>query len=312
MRQVLLIPTVVAVFLLSLGGCASAAIDCKTATGVSLQILGSGGPVADDARSSSSYLIWVDGQSRILVDVGGGTFLRFGQAGAKFADLDHIAISHFHADHSADLTAILKTGYFSARERDLSISGPRAGGPFPGLDTFLEKSIGKGGAYAYLAGYLDGSGGLIRLRPVSLDASSRRTTAVIGNDSSPIRIEATGVPHGIVPALAYRVRVDNKSIVFASDQNGNDKEFVEFARDADVLVMHMAVPEDVSGAGRSLHAPPSVIGQVAESSRAKTLVLSHFMARSLRDIDANIAIVRSHYDGKTIQAFDLQCISIGD
>ena len=57
---------------------------CSKDAGVVLQVLGSGGPIADDGRASSSYLVWVDGVARALVDVGAGSFLRFGEAGARF------------------------------------------------------------------------------------------------------------------------------------------------------------------------------------------------------------------------------------
>jgi hypothetical protein len=36
------------------------------------QILGSGGPVASRERASSSYLLWVGGLARMLIDAGGG------------------------------------------------------------------------------------------------------------------------------------------------------------------------------------------------------------------------------------------------
>ena len=45
---------------------------CSPDDGVILQILGSGGPIADDGRASSGYLVWVDGESRVLIDAGGG------------------------------------------------------------------------------------------------------------------------------------------------------------------------------------------------------------------------------------------------
>jgi ribonuclease BN (tRNA processing enzyme) len=298
--------------MLLLTGCASAANQCDETSGLSLQILGSGGPIADDGRASSAYVVWVDGKSKILVDAGGGAFLRFGEAGARFDDLEHIAISHFHTDHSADLVTLLKSGFFSARTRPLSISGPDAGGPFPALADYLESNIGKNGAYGYLSGYLDGSGGLVQLQQVMLDPDSRESMQVIGDEDSAIQIEATGVPHGIVPAIAYRVRVGDNVLVFASDQNGNDEEFIEFARDADVLVMHMVVPEDISGAGRRLHAPPSRIGQIAETSNARLLVLSHFMARSLQDFDTNVSIVQSRYNGEIVAAEDLLCVRVGE
>lgn len=65
---------------------------------ISVQVLGSGGPDSDDARASAGYLVWIDGQARLLVDAGGGVFLRFGEAKARFDMLDAIAITHLHAD----------------------------------------------------------------------------------------------------------------------------------------------------------------------------------------------------------------------
>jgi len=79
-----------------------AAAACRDA-GVQVQVLGSGGPIADDARASAGYLVWHDARARALVDVGGGVFLRFGESGARLADLRVIALTHLHTDHSADL-----------------------------------------------------------------------------------------------------------------------------------------------------------------------------------------------------------------
>jgi hypothetical protein len=46
---------------------------------VAVQILGSGGPQINPERASASYLLWVGAESKLLVDAGGGAFLRFGQ-----------------------------------------------------------------------------------------------------------------------------------------------------------------------------------------------------------------------------------------
>src|SRR5210317_86215 len=122
---------------------------CPTAGPLAVQVLGSGGPIADDGRSSTAYLVWIDGAARILVDAGGGAFLRFGEAGARFDDLDFIGLSHFHTDHSADLPALLKSGFFSKRTRPLPIAGPGGAGPFPGLQGFLAAMLDdERGAYA--------------------------------------------------------------------------------------------------------------------------------------------------------------------
>ena len=53
--------------------------------GIAVQVLGSGGPELQDKRASSSYLVWQDGQARVLIDAGGGSALRFGESGAKIA-----------------------------------------------------------------------------------------------------------------------------------------------------------------------------------------------------------------------------------
>lgn len=290
--------------------CASAEpVACTAANGITLQILGSGGPVADDGRASSSYLVWVDGESKLMIDTGGGAFLRFGESGASFDQLDFIGISHFHTDHSADLPALLKSGYFSNRQRPLEIAGPGGSDQFPGLQAFLQSMIGReSGAYAYLAGYLDGTGGLVKLSQYEVDEEG---TAVV-HASASVTISAMRVPHGIVPAVAYRVEIGVHTVVFASDQNGDDKNFIDFAKNADVLVMHMPVPEGIGGAGRRLHAPPSVIANIATEAGAGQLVLSHFMARSLSNFDENLAIVRAGFDGIVRVAEDLACVSLSD
>ena len=294
----------------SLTACAAPEASCEK-SGVTLQVLGSGGPIADDGRASSAYLVWVDGKSKFLIDAGGGAFLRFAEAGGDFNELDFIGISHFHTDHSADLPALLKSGYFAKRTRDLGISGPAGSEPFPGLHDYLDSMIGKpNGAYRYLAGYLDGSGGLpaLELKEVALDETG--PVSVFGEAGDELRIEAMSVPHAIVPALAYRLFVGDTSIVFASDQNGSKEQFKAFAKDADAMVMHMPVPEGITGAGRKLHAPPSVIGEIAADANVGHLVLSHFMARSLQSLDKNVAIVESAYPGTVSVAADLSCINL--
>ena len=79
--------------------------------GVAVQVLGSGGPEMR-GRASASYLVWVDGKAKVLVDSGGGSALRFGESGAKVADFDAVLFSHFHSDHSADFPVLVKSSHF--------------------------------------------------------------------------------------------------------------------------------------------------------------------------------------------------------
>ena len=74
--------------------------------------------------------------------------------------------------------------------------------------------------------------------------------------------------------------------------------------------MHMPVPESARGVALRLHAPPSVIGKIAEEAAVGQLILSHFMARSLRNLDENIEKVKLSYSGPIHVSNDLDCFSI--
>lgn len=278
---------------------------------LALQVLGSGGPMPDDARASSGYLLWVEGKARALIDAGGGVFQRFGAAAATIDDLDVIAISHLHADHSADLLALLKGGYFSERSRPLTLVGPTGGARFPSFEQFLRLQLDpETGAYRYLSGYVTGAAGWIPLKLLEADASFDARTQVV--EGARLKVDALGVEHGDVPALAFSLEAREKKVVFAGDQSGRTEGFADFARGADLLVVHHAVPEGVDAELARLHAPPSLIGKIAQRAEAKRLILSHHMARSLQRSDEALAEIRKSYAGQTTLARDLDCFPFDD
>ena len=119
-------------------------------SGVQLQILGSGGPGPASGRASSAYILWVDGVGRIMVDAGSGTKNLFHQSGANLNDIELIALSHLHPDHSAELPAILwpQGGSFT-------LSGPDGAGVFPSISNFTDGLFGEGGVFQILQDRLD-------------------------------------------------------------------------------------------------------------------------------------------------------------
>jgi ribonuclease BN (tRNA processing enzyme) len=274
--------------------------------GTAVQVLGSGGPIPNGPRASSGYLVWMDGKARVLVDAGGGVFLRFGESGAPLEDLNLIALTHFHADHVADVPALVKAGFFSDRKAPLPISGPSRGGEFPELTQFLQREFAsKTGAFAYLAGFLKGTDGLFRLDPIEVTVPRDTVQTII--DVPQLKVTAAPVAHGPVPALGYLVRAGDKTIAFSGDQNGNNPVFWKMIEHADLLVMHMAIANDDDAVASKLHASPAVIGTHAADAQVGQLVLSHLMPRSLANLDENVATIRKSYHGAVTVAADLQC-----
>ncbi len=278
----------------------SASAQSCQANEIAIQILGSGGPRISHDRASASYLVWIDGRSKILVDAGGGAFLRFGQAEARLADLSLIAISHLHPDHVSDLSALLWLSH-TVRKEPLAIAGPSGNDLVPSLPAFLRRLFDeKTGAFQVLGGTLGGSSGRgVPLEVGVVDVTKGEPSTVFGQQD--VAVTAIGIPHGNIPALAYRVRARNATIVFSTDQTGTDPRFAEFARGADVLVMHLA---NAAGATSQLHASPGVVGRVARDARVGRLVLSHI---GLFDLDAAVAEVKQYYAGPVTVGADLQC-----
>lgn len=275
---------------------------CKTSE-MAVQLLGSGGPRINRERASTGYLVWHGGHGRILVDAGGGTFLRFGEAGGRIEDLSIIAISHLHPDHVSDLPALLWLSNF-ARSSPLPVAGPSGGAVTPDFPTFLRRLFDeKTGAFPLLGGTLRGAGMGVPLDAIRLDAGKREPLSV--HEKSGIKVTALSVPHANVPSLAYKVETTNGTIVFGSDQTGTNPQFVTFAQGTDVLVMHLTIGAGDTGPLNALHASPTAVGQIARDAKARRLVLSHI---GEFDVEAAVAEVKKAYAGPIVVGTDLQCV----
>ncbi len=279
------------------------------AKGVALQVLGSGGPELQDKRASSSYLIWQDGQARVLVDAGGGSALRFGESGAQMSQLDVILFSHFHVDHSGDFPVLIKSSWFEDRKRPLPIYGPEGNEFMPSAVEFVSDFFGeKRGAFRYLSELLvPGEDGSYKMQPHNV-AGTAKPAEVFRHDG--IVAQSVRVVHGGFPSLAWRVEIGGKAIVFSGDTNGEAAGLRQLAANADLFVAHNAVPEGVTGVERNLHMPPSVIGDIAGEAHVKHLVLSHRMLRTLDKETQTQSEIEKRFSGPLTFANDLNCFPL--
>ena len=269
---------------------------------VSLQVLGSGGPESGDKRASSGYIVWVDGKSRVLVDFGGGSALRFEEAGAKIEDLELILLTHLHIDHTADIPALLKSSFFVNRTRDLPIFGPEGNKVMPDTHTFIERLFkNRSGAWQYMGDYLDGRASF-QVKEKNIKKSKKVQTIY---RKGKLSVQAISVHHGPIPAIAYRVNIGNKSITFSGDMNGEYHTLEKLAKGTNLLVAHNAVPKGAKGVGAALHMTPLTIGQIAQIAKVKKVVLSHRMLRTLGREKETVREIRKSYNGSVKFANDL-------
>jgi len=271
-----------------------------------MQVLGSGGPEVEDKRASSSYLIWEDGRARVIIDAGGGSALRFGESGAKLSQLDVFLFSHFHVDHSSDFPALVFSSWFGDRTRPLPVFGPSGNKFMPSTTGFVHGLFSEPhGVWRYLSEMVEANPkGTYELQPHNVAASS--TPILVFRDAD-IAVYAVSVVHGAFPALAWRVDIGGKRIVFSGDTDGQGQGLTQLASNSDIFVAHNAVSEGASGLERRLHMPPSVIGAIAANAHVKQLVLSHRMLRTLGKEDETRTEIERRFSGAIRFANDLDC-----
>jgi len=289
--------------------------DCPS-EGAALQVLGSGGPIAEGpvptGRAGTSYLLWIDGEPRLLIDAGSGSFLRYAEAGGKLANLDAILLTHLHADHTGDLIDILNSGGFEGRSEPLTIAGPTGATRFPRTSEFVERLIGKDtGAFAYNGGYSDGTENKpqLQLRDIrSLEGNGDITRLDVADDYS---VTAYPVDHAFVPALGFEITIGDTSIVITGDQSARSAGFEEALRGSNpaILFAHHVINGE-AGQPRGLHRTPAEIGTLAGAIAPTRLVLTHNMDRSLSRIDDSVAAISEGYSGAVSVAVDLDCFAL--
>src|ERR1043166_8838741 len=160
-----------------------------TGNPVAVQVLGSGAPGFVKDRANTSYLLWIGNQAKILVDAGGGAYVRFGQAGAKFPDLSMILMSHLHPDHASDLPGVLWSGR-QTRNDTLPIVGPSGNEAAPAFSTFVDRLFDeKNGSFEILNSVMPASKGPgLKLDVSVVDVTKTEPTTVY--DKGGIKVTA--------------------------------------------------------------------------------------------------------------------------
>jgi ribonuclease BN (tRNA processing enzyme) len=205
---------------------------------------------------------------RIVVDLGHGS-LGVLQRHIALTEIDAIVLSHLHADHSIDLTAL----YVAHRYGPYDFSGRV---PVYGPSDTAEQL-----ASAYGMKDPQGMKGSFDFRELSVAAS-------IG----PFRVRAERVAHP-VETYAVRFEADGQTFVYSGD-TGPCRAIDELARDADLLLCEASFVHGEDNPA-DLHLTGREAGQLARDAGVGRLVVTHIPPWN--DPQVAMAEAASAFDG---------------
>jgi ribonuclease BN (tRNA processing enzyme) len=245
---------------------------------VKVTILGSGTSVPSLNRNSSGVLIQNDGINS-LIDCGYGTLHQLLRLGITYKDLDRIYFTHIHPDHMYDLVALLFAVRYplDPREKTLEIV---AG---PGFREFFD------GLLEAYRGWLTPT--TYEIKIIEQDEETR--------DYDGLSVTTRKVKH-IPISRGYRFTDGKgKTAAFSGDTDTCDG-MIELGRDADLMVLECALPDDLKMDG---HLSPTSAAKLAQTTSCKKLCLTHFYPPC--DLTEFRKIVSSEYTGELFFAEDL-------
>lgn len=240
--------------------------------------VGTGTAAPSPARVQSATLV-ESGDVRLLVDCGSGAVYRMAQLGIDWASITHLALTHFHADHTNDVANLLyawRYGMLPPRQAPIEIIGP------VGTAALLDRL-----ALAFGAGLRDALPIVIR----EVEPGGRLAMSAHGE------IEAAKVPH-TAESVAYSVSAQGRRVVISGD-TGLDPAFADWASQCDALVLECSLPDALAIPS---HLTPRQCGQIAGRASPRLLALTHFYPPvEAVDIDGQVA---EGFDGRVIRAYD--------
>jgi len=246
---------------------------------VLLVVIGSGTVAPSARRTAPAH--WVEaGATRLLLDCGAGTLHRAATLDLPWHTVQHIAITHFHADHWGELPHLLfalRWGIEPARSAPLVVWGPA------GLRARLEALARGFGDWVLEPGF-----------PLAIRELAPGAAAALADD---VTLECHATPH-TDESLAYAVRHAGCRLVYTGDTGPSDA-LARWAAGCDLLLAECSLPEERA---IDVHLTPSRAGVMARDAQAKCLVLTHFYPAA-EAVDA-ARLAGQVFDGRVAAARD--------
>jgi ribonuclease BN (tRNA processing enzyme) len=286
-----------------------------------------GGPVPGQRAQPANAV--VVGDRIYLVDAGNGVVRQLVLAHLDYRRVDHIFITHNHDDHNADWGTLMGLQWSTGRATPVHVYGPK-------------------GTESMLKGFLQYFEPNAQIRRAEVRRSSPPGDLFLAHDITAagsvyqddlVKVTASEVCHyhfdpasppegGPHKSFAFRFETPDKVVVFSGD-TGKCAGFVDFARDADLLIHEVVslpliseslrkfiaaqrgkvAPEVFDNLMRHMtqdHTAPEDIGKLATAAGVKKVVLSHFVPGDASDPEsAYVDGVKRYFSGPVVAAQDL-------
>ena len=271
-------------------------------------MLGTGTPNADPERSGPSVAIVVN-DTPYLVDFGPGVVRRATAMTPKYGgtieglaanNLKIAFLTHLHSDHSAGLPDLILTPWTLERDEPLQLYGPQ------GIEEMASNIL-----QAYDADIRYRIDGLEPANETRWTLSSPFLASFFFSYYSPVSVEAFRVRHGTWEnAFGFRFTTPDRVIVISGDAAPDDA-LEEHAQGADVLIHEVYSDSGFARRDpfwqeyhRTNHTSASELGEIADRSEPKLLVLYHVLFWGSSE-ETVLEEVRQNYSGEVVLAQDL-------
>jgi ribonuclease Z len=266
--------------------------------GVELDVvfIGTAGSAPTARRALPATLVRRGGD-RLLFDCGEGTQRQLLQS-IGLVELEHVFLTHFHADHWVGLRGLMKTFSLRGRERPLTVYGPRglkavmgAMAPVIGRNSYPVELVElEPGQEVERDGYLVapfaadhrvpafGYAIVEDERPGEFDDARARELGVeFGPDFG--RLARGEVVNGVEPSEVVGPPRPGRKVVLSGDTAPSELT-AAIAHDADLLVHEAAfLEEDADRAAETKHSTARGAAQVAADAGVHLLALTHVSPR---------------------------------
>ncbi len=277
------------------------------ADGITVVLLGTGGPELTRGRQGAATLIEAGGH-RLLFDTGRGVLQRLYEARVDPAKVTEVFFTHLHSDHIEGLPSLWMTGWFLlGRTEPMAFYGPDGTeAMLRGMEGFLGHDL-----VARVHSPVRPPGLTYAVHEIKADG--------VCFDRDGLVVTAFLVDHKDGnPAFGYRIDYQGHAVVLSGDCTYS-QNLIAHAQKVDLLVHNVfAVSDEIlmhNPGERAVAlklAPPELVASVFAETRPKLAALSHVIRIGLKDEEVVARIRASGYKGPLLMGLDRTVIRVGD